>query len=379
MIIILSGSIGRLPYGGHAWIDMQYLAGLRGLGHDVYYLEECGEESWVYSWEAEKLTTDLDYPASYVHSCLQSLGLGDRWIYRAGAQSRGMAVEEFMDACSRADLLLIRAVPLLMWRTEYALPRRRAFVDSDPGFTQISLATGHVELTATVERCERLFTIGQRIGLADCPAPTCGREWVKTLPPVSLPHWPVAADGPPTHFTSIMHWRGFREVEYGGVRYGQKDKEFPRFIELPQHTTQPFKIALTGGEPHMLTQHGWEVVEGWVASRTPDMYQAFIQASRAELLVAKHGYALMRPGWFSDRSACYMASGRPVLVQDTGLEDWLPTGEGVVVFRDMQEAVRGVEAINLDYDRHCRMARALAEEYFAADRVLAGLLDSALG
>jgi hypothetical protein len=358
---------------------MQYLAGLRDLGHEVYYLEECGEESWVYSWEAEQLTTDLDYPTSYVHNCLQPVGLGDRWIYRAGAQSRGMAVEELVDVCSRADLLLLRAVPLPMWRPEYALPRLRAFIDADPGFTQISLATGHVELTATVDRCERLFTIGQRIGLEDCPVPTCGREWLKTLPPVSLPHWPAVAGGPPTHFTSIMHWRGFREVEYGGVRYGQKDKEFPRFIELPQHTPQPFKIALTGGDPHMLTQHGWEVVEGWVASRTPDMYRAFIQASRAELLVAKHGYALMLPGWFSDRSACYMASGRPVLVQDTGLEGWLPTGEGVVTFRDMQEALKGVETINLDYERHCRMARSLAEEFFAADRVLARLLDAALG
>src|SRR5947209_4461435 len=137
MMIILSGSIGRLPVGGHAWIDMQYIAGLRAIGHDVYYLEECGPESWVYNWESEQLTTDLDYPSGYVRSCLEPLGLAGRWIYRAGEVSAGMGVGEFIDICSRADLLLFRAVPLALWRLEYSLPRRRAFIDADPGFTQI--------------------------------------------------------------------------------------------------------------------------------------------------------------------------------------------------------------------------------------------------
>jgi len=379
MIIILSGSIGRLPVGGHAWIDMQYLAGLRALGHEVYYLEDCGEGSWVYNWDTGEVTTDLDYPAGYVHDCLDGIGLGDRWIYRAGTSAGGMGQDEFVDVCSRADLLLIRAVPLNLWRPEYFRPRRRAFIDADPGFTQISLVQGKVDLLRTVEHSERLFTIGQRFGKADCPIPTAGREWVKTVAPVALEHWPVAVDGPATHFTAVMQWRGFRDVVYDGIAYGQKDKEFPRFVDLPQRTPQQFRIALTGAPPEDLSRHGWEVVHGWVPSRTPESYRAFIRGSRAEFGVAKHGYVRMRGGWFSDRSVCYLASGRPVLVQDTGLGDWLPTGEGVVIFEDVPGAVRGVEAINADYDRHRRAARRLAEQYFAADRVLPPLLDAATG
>ncbi|HYO50572.1 MAG TPA: glycosyltransferase family 1 protein [Chloroflexia bacterium] len=381
MKIIFSGSIGRLPYGGHAWVDMQNLAGLSVLGHEVYYLEECGDESWVYDWERCELTNDLSYPASYVRSCLETLGLGDKWIYRAGDSAEGMPVAQFVEICAEADLLLIRAVPLPVWRPEYSLPRRRAFIDADPGFTQISLVNGHADLTATVERCHWLFTIGQRIGASDCPIPTAGKEWVKTLPPVSLPHWPVVedVDGAPTHFTSIMHWRGFREVEHQDVIYGQKDREFPRFIHLPTLTDQRFKVALTGGDEEWFRRCGWEVEEGWIASRTPALYQGFIQESRAEFGVAKHGYVLMRGGWFSDRSVCYLASGRPVLVQDTGLPDWLPVGEGVLTFSDVPGALAGVDAINADYERHRRAARRLAEQFFDAERVLPPLIDAAMG
>ncbi|HYP39679.1 MAG TPA: glycosyltransferase family 1 protein [Chloroflexia bacterium] len=374
MIIIFSGSTGRLPYGGHAWIDMQYLTGLSALGHDVFYLEECGKESWVYDWDAGQLTTDLHYPAGYVRACLQPLGLGDKWIYRAGDASEGMDNDEFKDVCSRADLMLIRAVPLPLWRPEYALPRSHAFIDADPGFTQISLANGHRELQATIERCGRLFTVGQRVGLPDCSIPTVGREWLKTLPPVSLPYWPWAEDEQATHFTSVMHWRGFRDVEYGGAIYGQKDREFPKFIGLPRLTEQPFRVALTGGDPAELAQHGWEVIEGWKPSRTPEMYRSFIAGSRAEFGVAKHGYVAMRSGWFSDRSVCYLASGRPALVEDTGLEDWLPLGEGLLTFRDVPGALQGIDAINADYERHRRAARRLAEEIFNAERVLPPLI-----
>jgi hypothetical protein len=378
VIIIFSGSIGRLPYGGHAWIDMQYLAGLSELGHEVYYLEECGEESWVYSWEEERLTTDMEYPASYVRSCLELLGLGKRWIYRAGDSSKGMSAEEFREVCSQADLMLIRAVPLAIWRPEYELPRKRAFIDADPGFTQISLVKGHPELEATVERCNRLFTIGQRIGAPDCPIPAGGKEWVKTLPPVSLKHWTFAEDGPATHFTSVMHWRGFRDVEYEGVLYGQKDKEYPKFLDLPKLTAQPLRVALTGGDSNRMSRKGWEVVEGWKESRTPESYRAFIRDSRAEFGVAKHGYVLMQGGWFSDRSVCYLACGRPVLVEDTGLGDWLPLGEGILTFRDIPGALGGIDAINANYDGHRRAARLLAEEYFSTERVLPPLLDAAM-
>jgi hypothetical protein len=175
-----------------------------------------------------------------------------------------------------------------------------------------------------------------------------------------------------------MQWRGFRDVTYEGVVYGQKDREFPRYIDLPLHTAQPFRVALTGNPPYDLAAHGWEIVPGWIPTRTPESYRAFIEDSRAELSVAKHGYVQMRGGWFSDRSVCYLASGRPVLVEDTDLADWLPTGEGVVVFDDLDSALKGVELINRDYERHCSSARQIAENIFSTERVLPPLLESAL-
>jgi hypothetical protein len=378
MIIILAGSMGRLPVGGHAWVDMQYLAGLRALGHEVYYLEECGPESWVYNWETEQLTPDLDYPAGYVQACLDGIGWGDRWIYRAGVAARGLPVEAFREVCARADLLLIRAVPLGCWRPEYAWPRRRAFVDMDPGFTQISLLQGRADLAPTVDRMDVLFTIGQRFGAPDCTAPGDGRRWLPTVAPVALAYWPVATE-PATDFTAVLQWQGFREARYAGVTYGQKDREFPRFWDLPRRTAQPFRLALTGGDPTALAARGWQVEPGWIASRTPESYRRFLGASRAEFGVAKQGYVAMRAGWFSDRSVCYLAAGRPALVEDTGLADWLPVGAGIVLFHDMASAIAGVDAINRDYPAHRAAARRIAETVFAADRVLPPLLAAALG
>ncbi|HSH83069.1 MAG TPA: hypothetical protein VLA19_31435 [Herpetosiphonaceae bacterium] len=378
MIIILAGSIGRFPIGGNAWCEMQYLLGLSALGHDVFYLEECGDESWVYNWEAEQLTTDLDYPTTYVRDCLEPVGLGNRWIYRAGECAVGMALDEFLDVCSQADLLIVHGGPIVLWRSEYERPRRRIFVDLDPGFIQISLINGHPALASTIARCEHLFTIGQRIGALDCPIPTVNRHWRKTVPPISLPHWPVAENGAASHFTSVMQWRSYREVVYEGVSYGNKDREFPKFTNLPCHTEQRFRLALTGAYPEELVQKGWEVVPGWIPSRSPWSYRTFIQESRAEFNVAKQGYVLTRGGWFSDRTVCYLASGRPALVQDTGLRDWLPTGEGLLTFRDVSEALNGIEAINADYERHRHAARQLAEHYFAAERVLPPLLEAAM-
>jgi hypothetical protein len=376
--ILYSGSIGRFPVGGHAWIEMQYLLGLRAVGHDVWYLEECGPESWVYNWQTEALTTDLAYPTDYVRACLDTIGFGDRWIYRAGDNAAGMAPAQLLDVCREADLLIVRGAPLPLWRQEYAWPRRRAFIDADPAFTQVNAANGQQDLVETLARCERLFTIGQRLGQPDCTVPTLGRVWHTTRSPIFLPAWPVVSADSATYFTSVMQWKSYRDVVYRGSHYGNKEQEFPRFLDLPLQTTQPLLLALTGAPPDQFEQHGWAVVEGWSTSLTPESYQTFIQQSRAEFGVAKHGYVVSRGGWFSDRSVCYLASGRPVLVQDTGLADWLPVGKGVVTFTTLDEAVQGIEQINADYAGHRTAARRVAEEFFAVERVLPPLLDRAV-
>jgi hypothetical protein len=193
---------------------------------------------------------------------------------------------------------------------------------------------------------------------------------------VFLPEWPFA-NTDATHFTSVMRWQGFKEVTHNGVAYGQRDKEFPAFFELPRTTSQKFCIAQMGLKPELLTGHGWDVVPGEQISRTVSSYREFISNSRAEISIPKNGYVKMRGGWFSDRSVCYLAAGRPVLIEDTGL-DWLPQGEGLVTFSDLASAVAGVERINANYEDHRRAARALAERVFATERVLPAFLDAAM-
>jgi hypothetical protein len=376
MLIIVSGAIGRSYVGGQAWAYMHYLAGLRALGHQVYYLEDCGEESWVYNWEEQRLTTDLDYPAAYVQACLRLIGLEHNWIYRAGAASRGISLRRLRSLCRQADLLLVRAVPLPLWRDEYNLPRRRAFIDVDPGFTQIKLLDGDQPLSDTVSHCERLFTFSPLIGQPGCLIPDAGRNWLKTLPPVYLPCWPPSSLQA-THFTSVIRWRGFHDAQYNGVRYGQRDQEFPRFLDLPRLTHQPFLIAVLGADLESLEAHGWDAVPGEAESLTPAQYQAFISRSRAEFGVAKHLYVEMRTGWFSDRSACYLASGRPVLLQNTGIDAWLPVGDGIVTFNSLDEANAGIDHINLDYERHRTAARDIAQQFFSTGAVLPPLLEAA--
>ncbi len=181
---------------------------------------------------------------------------------------------------------------------------------------------------------------------------------------------------PGTCFTSIMRWDGFQDASYQGQTYGQKDQELARFIDLPRRTSQKFRIALNG--PETLAEYGWEIVPGEIATRTPHAYRQFIQQSRAEFGVAKQGYVKMRGGWFSDRSVCYLASGLPLLIQDTGLSDWLPVGEGVVTFQDFPGILSGIEKINANYEQHRRAARKLAEEYFSTEKVLPALLEAAM-
>jgi hypothetical protein len=375
--IIFSGTIGRSGLGGQAWAVLQYLIGLRALGHEVCYLEDCGDCSYVYDWGKQEWTYELDYPAAYVHACLAPFSLGDAWIYRTNAGSRGLPLDAFLDFCTSADLLVMRAVPLWVWRPEYDRPSRRAFIDVDPGFTQISIASGDQGIAEGVARAERRFTIGQHIGDAGCPIPTAGGPWLKTLPPVALCEWPFA-EHEAAHFTSVMRWQGFREARFQGAVYGQRDQQFSKYLDLPQRINQGFRLAMMGTRPEDLNRHGWEVAPGEIISATPTSYRDFIRQSRGEFSVPKHGYVESGSGWFSDRSVCYLACGRPVLMEDTSVNDWLPVGEGLVTFKDVDGALSGVNRINANYDQHRRAARRVAENFFAAEKVLPSLLDTAM-
>ena len=222
-------------------------------------------------------------------------------------------------------------------------------------------------------------TVGQRIGQRDCSVPTCGLDWIPTPQPVVLEHWPSA--GPPTRpaFTTVANWRGYGSIELNGVFYGQKAHSLRKLIELPRRTRQRYQLALSihsdeTRDLEALAANSWELLDPRKLAGTPSAYREFVRSSTAEFGLAKSGYVEARCGWFSDRSVCYLASGRPVLAQDTKFGDWLPIGEGIVAFTTMDEAAAGAEEITRNYSRHAHAARRLAEEFFDSDIVLSHLL-----
>jgi hypothetical protein len=254
----------------------------------------------------------------------------------------------------------------------------RAFLDLDPGFNQLWQATG---TEMGFDRHTHCVTVGVRIGAEDCPIPTLGRHWIKTLPPVALSHWPPAEDPPRRDaFTSVGHWRSYGSIEHGGIRYGQRAHALRGLFELPRRSGARFELAL-GIHPdevddlRQLRENGWVLLDPYEVTGNPADYAAFVRGSKGELGVAKSGYVNSRSGWFSDRSAVYLASGRPVVAQDTRFDEVLPVGEGLLAFGDAEEAAGAIAEVESDPGRHARAAREIAEEHFDARKVLPRLLE----
>ncbi len=377
--IIVAGSLAQRPYiGGHTWVFLQYLLGFQRLGWDVLFVDRLEPEMCVDA-DGEPAELRSSVNLIYLDDVMERFGLGDRWslLYDGGSEVVGRNRAEVLDAARRSALLL-NVMGFLDDEEILAAAPLRVFLDIDPGFGQIWQQLG---LHQTFQGHDRYVTIGERIGADDCPVPTCGIDWVTTKPPVELSEWPPQAD-PRSAFTTVASWRGaFGPLEYEGRTYGLRVHEFRRFFELPRRTSAEFEVALDidGAEVDDLRQldaNGWTLVDPRSAAGDPWLYRDYVQRSAAELMVAKNLYVDTRNGWFSDRSACYLASGRPVLAQDTGLDGLVPSGEGLLTFSTLEDAVAGVEEITGDYERHSRAAREIAVEHFAAERVLPRLLDN---
>jgi hypothetical protein len=308
---------------------------------------------------------------------MRDFGLGDSFslLDTGGGEAVGVPRTRVLDAVRRSALFLnvmgyvgdeeiLGAAPL------------RVYLDIDPGFPQMWRELGLHDAFAGYDR---VVTIGENIGRDDCGIPECGLDWVSTPQPVVLERWPVHEGG--ERFTSIGSWRGaYAPVELGGKTYGLRVHEFRKFASVPLRTAESFELALRIDEAEtsdlqLLADGGWTLVDPRVAAGDTVAYQRYIAGSKAEFLVAKNMYVETRSGWFSDRSACYLASGKPVLAQDTGLGGLYPLGDGLVAFTTPDEAVEGVEAIAGDYARHARAARELAAEHFDSDRVLTRLVE----
>ena len=376
LTIIVSGMIAADPHqGGATWSILQYVLGLRRLGHDVYLIEPMQQPKEVDAdWrlgtsESARYFCDVIREFDLSHSAALLLA-GTR-------ETVGLRYEELLAIAARTSVLFnvsgMLQDPALIERVP-----RRIYLDLDPAFIQLWQHEYHIDMRFTAHT--HFVTVGLAIGLASCPVPTCRRSWIPTLQPVVLEEWPSGHRIETDAFTTVGNWRGYGSVEFEGQFYGQKAHSLRPMFGLPRMTNERFALALSihPGEVTDLEQlaaNGWTLLDPAQVAGTPDLYRSFIRGSRAEFGIAKSGYVASRCGWFSDRSVCYLASGRPVIAQDTGFSEMLPCGEGLFSFETADDFVAASAELARDYERHALAARAIAVTYFDSDKVLSRLLE----
>ena len=373
MNIVLAGIIGRYPYGGVAWCALMYLLGLRRLGHRVWYLEDTGECN--YDPVAQTMATDPAYALRFIDDCLRPHGLGDAWCYiDYTGKYHGQSRRQWLDVCADADLFLNLSGGGWFWRDEYAGIPRSAFIDSDPGFTQLAIHKGPEWYVNFFRRHDALFTFGSNIGRRGCDVPVAGWSWQHTWQPVLMEAWRPLEEKRQT-LTTIMSWVIDSFADIGG----NKDRELQRMLDLPARVAAPLELSLSSRPAReLLRRHGWRCQDAFAVSNTLERYRDYIRTSLGEFSVAKHTYVQTNSGWFSDRTECYLAAARPVVVQDTGFSRHLPVGNGLLCYRTPDEAVAAIESLLADWDRHSRAAREVAAAHFDSDVILPRLLDRAM-
>lgn len=374
LTILVSGMIAADPYqGGATWAVLQYVLGFRRLGHDVYFIEPVEPTSI----RPAGAPVENSANAAYFRRVVEDWGLERSSALLVGpGQTLGLSYDDLLRVARRADVM----VNISGMLTDEALIGHipvRLYLDLDPAFNQLWHETQGINMR--FEGHSHFATIGLAIGRPECPVPTCGLPWIPTLQPVVLEHWPRAHEITHDALTTVGHWRGYGSIDHEGVFYGQKAHSVRPLIDLPTRSRVAFMpaFAIHPGETkdlEALAAHGWRLLDPSRVADTPDSYRRFIRGSKAELGIAKGGYVASRCAWFSDRSVCYLASGRPVVAQETGFSRHLPTGEGLFAFETGDQAIEAIEALDRDYDLHARAARSIAEDHFDSDKVLAQLL-----
>jgi hypothetical protein len=375
--IVFSGMVAGDPHqGGATWAVLQYVLGLRELGHEVLLVEPVNCESLRPSGSSLEYSTNT----AYFRAVVREFGLvGQAALLLNGKrEAAGLPYGHVAAFANDADLLL-NVSGMLDDPELIGAIATRVYLDLDPAFVQIWHDAEGIDMR--LDAHTDFVTVGLGMGSTGCTAPDCGRVWTTTLQPVVLSQWPRGDAIRYDVFTTVGNWRGYGSVEYRGELLGQKAHSMRELITLPRRSKERFLLAM-GIHPdetadlEVLRANGWQLVEPKAVAATPAQYRQFLQGSKAEIGVAKSGYVKSRCGWFSDRSACYLASGRPVVAQDTGFSDYLETGAGLLAFDTVDEAVDCIDRINDDYTMHSVAARTLAEEHFASAKVLNRLLDS---
>jgi hypothetical protein len=372
---IVAGYLVGYPAGGHVLSILHWLAGLRSLGYDVVFVEHHGWANACYNPRTNTMSDDPSYGLGELASYATQFDLrGWCFVDRRGTY-HGLSRQEMTDACRSADVLI--GLWTVTWLEEFHECRRRIFIDTDPGFTQFRLPPGQrssLEFASPLDFHEH-YSYGTRIGRPDCPIPTHGIDWKPARPPVALDLLPLRYTPDAKCFTTVMAWAPREPVVYKGVEYGLKDIEFWRIADLPSRVRPCLEIALGGKAPaDRIAAAGWHITDAVAVSQSPWTYRDYIARSRGEFSVAVNLEVKTRSGWFSDRTAAYLASGKPAVVQETGFSDDLPCGEGLFAFRTLDDAVAAIEEIERDYHRHCLAARRIAEEHLDARRVIGRML-----
>jgi hypothetical protein len=396
--IIVLGTLASEPYAGMAWMTMQIVAGLRRLGHDAYYFETTS--SWPYDPIRQYKVCDSDYAVPYLANLADRFGVGDRWAYRRSYSDKawlGLGQSRAEELLANADAVLNVAGATRV-AEEGLRVGRLVYFGTDPVFHEVNFAAGDPETQRIIAEHDDVVTYGENIGTPHSPLPPLPRLRARTRQPVLLDMW---KSGPPSKesFTTVGNWKQTgRDIEFQGQAYRwSKHHEFLKFIDLPHRVDQPIELAMNLADPdsihhgpdaavavaalglepdarRLLETNGWRLADTRAFTTDPWAYQDYVRESRGEFTVARDLNVRLRSGWFSERSACYLAAGRPVITQDTGFGTVLPTGNGLFAFNTMDDAIAAFDAVASDYARHSKAARAVAEEYFGADIVLTRLL-----
>jgi hypothetical protein len=360
----------RAEFAGSMWVRLQYLLGLQQLGIETYWMDR------IETVDPFAQAHSLEYLMRRFDRIVKDWGFEGRACvdYAHGTRFFGMAKKDLRRVIQETDLLINLGGPLPADSPLLDIPRR-VYVDVDPGYTQIWAQQCDIGL----DRHNFFFTIGQNVGRPEFPIPTGGIDWRPTLPPVCLHYWPARIDERSRRISTVADWRGSQVAIYEAEYYGTKREQFIRFLNVPLQAGERIDLVLCIGQHDfedlgLLLGHSWRVRDPYQYAGDLESYREFIQYSRAEFSVAKSGYVKSRSGWISDRTACYLASGKPAITQSTGFEWRLPMGKGLLSFSTPEEAVRAIQSMNEDYTGHCRAARQLAEAYFDSNVVLQSML-----
>ncbi len=377
-VLVVLGMMGRCPFGGQTWLYMNWLRGLHKLGHDVYYVED--DLDWAYDARINSATEDPSYTVEYLGRVMASIGLSEYWAYRPRYRSTeecyGMSVARLRELYRDCDALLnICGAAALARNPDQLQARRRIMVETDPVGGQLEMAAGNAGTREVYSVHDTFITYGENYGAPDCGVPLGSFEYLKTRQPIDVELWPFTFDPRAKFYTTSGNWKqkGRDQVFQGETYYWSKHHEFLKFIDLPRRRPNVhFELCMNiddESDRQMLRDNGWALDSPFQMSLEPWGYQNYFKKGRAEYTCAKDQNVRLRSGWFSERDACFLSCGKPVIAQDTGFSKFIPCGEGLFGFTTMQEILAAVDKIESDYAKACKAAREIAVEYFECERV----------